>query len=56
MNTQTIESSQGSQEIYKTIIQVKLHQIPSLRDLTTHDTKVRKAKEKGKLHEQATRL
>ena len=51
IENKTIESSQELQEIHKTIIQVKLHQIPSLRNLVTHDKKGRKIRERDELHE-----
>ena len=33
----TMESSQELQDVHKTIIQVKLHQIPNIGNLATHD-------------------
>ena len=41
-----MESSQELQEVHKTIIQVKLHQIPSLGNLATHDKMGRKIGER----------
>ena len=32
-----MESSQELQEVHKTIFQVKLHQIPNIGNLATHD-------------------
>ena len=48
----TIESSQELQDVHKTIIQVKLHQIPNIGKLATHDKKGRKIEKRDELHEE----